>query len=331
MRKYQVYGLGNALVDKEFEVTDSFLAAAGIEKGLMTLLDEQQHLDLLAKLKAEFGLIKRVGGGSAANSMVGIAQFGGDVFYACKVGDDETGEFYVDNLKQAGVNIRVNELSLTGQTGKCMVMVTPDAERTMNTYLGITADLSEDELFLEELAESDYLYIEGYLVTSETAKAAIQKAKAQAKANQCKIAMTFSDPSMVKYFKDGLTELLGDEKIDLLFCNEEEALTYTDETDLAKAAAKLLDKAKQVAITQGANGASVYTQDSVTQVESPKVTAVDTNGAGDMFAGAFLYGATQGWDAEKSATLACAAAAEVVTQFGPRISKAAQQALLAKV
>lgn len=331
MRKYQVYGLGNALVDIEFEVTNEFLANNDIEKGLMTLLDEQQHITRLDKLTTEYDLIKRVGGGSAANSIVAVAQFGGQAFYACKIGNDEMGDFYADNLKQAGVNVRINELERSGQTGKCMVMVTPDAERTMNTYLGITADLSQNELFLEELAQADLLYIEGYLVTSETAKAAIQQAKKEAIKHNCKIAMTFSDPAMVKYFKDGLTELLGNEKIDLLFCNEEEAMVYTETDNVDKAAQILLGKAKQIAITRGANGASVYTETSTTHVASPTVTAIDTNGAGDMFAGAFLYGLSQGWETEKSAKLACAAAAEVVTQFGPRISAAAQQKLLSQL
>ncbi|MCU4676695.1 adenosine kinase [Catenovulum sp. 2E275] len=330
MRKYQVYGLGNALVDQEFEVTNEFLAVNNIEKGLMTLLDEAQHIELLNNLTKEFGLIKRVGGGSAANSMVAISQFGGSTFYACKVGDDETGEFYSQNLKQAGVHNRVSELNLTGQTGKCMVMVTPDAERTMNTYLGITADLSENELFIDELADADYLYIEGYLVPSDTARAAIAAAKQQAKANGCKIAMTFSDPSMVKYFKDGVDEALGTDPIDLLFCNEEEALTFTGETELGKAAQILLTRAKQVAVTRGANGASIYSANEVVSVESPKVTAVDTNGAGDMFAGAYLYAISRGWTVEKAAKLACASAAKVVTQFGPRISQTEQQNLLAE-
>ncbi|WAJ69594.1 adenosine kinase [Catenovulum adriaticum] len=328
MRKYQVYGLGNALVDQEFEVTNEFLAANKIEKGFMTLLDEAQHIDLLNNLTQEFGLIKRVGGGSAANSMVAISQFGGSTFYACKVGDDETGEFYSANLKQAGVHNRVSELNLTGQTGKCMVMVTPDAERTMNTYLGITADLSENELFIDELGDADYLYIEGYLVPSDTARQAIAKAKQQAKQQGCKIAVTFSDPSMVKYFKAGVEEVLGTDPVDILFCNEEEALTFTGETELGKAADALLKRAKQVAITRGANGASIYSESGVITAESPKVTAVDSNGAGDMFAGAYLYAISQNWTVQKAASFACAAAAKVVTQFGPRISEAEQQSIL---
>ena len=330
MAKYNVYGLGNALVDLEFEVTDDFLARQNIEKGLMTLLDEQAHQVLLDKLNQEFSLLKRAGGGSVANSLVGLCQFGGSAFLSCKVGDDESGQFYSDNLQQAGVAIRVAELDLHGQTGKCMVMVTDDAERTMNTYLGITADFSAKELFIEELADAEYLYIEGYLVTSDVARQAILQAKAQAKTNGNKIAMTFSDPSMVKYFKDGLDELLGSDPIDLLFCNEEEALTFAGTDNLAEAAKILLTRAKQVAVTRGADGASVFTAEGEVKVAAPQVKPVDTNGAGDMFAGAFLYATCNGWQTAKAAEFACAAASEVVQSFGPRISKEQQQTLLAQ-
>ncbi|MER2493190.1 adenosine kinase [Catenovulum sediminis] len=330
MYKYQVYGLGNALVDKEFEVTDDFLQQNNIEKGLMTLIEEDLHVTLLDKLTTEFGLKKRVGGGSAANSLVALAQFGGRAFLACKVGDDETGQFYVDNLKQAGVDTRIAELDVSGQTGKCMVMVTSDAERTMNTYLGITADFSEQELFLEELPQAEYLYIEGYLVTSDKARAAIIKARQAADAAGIKVAMTFSDPAMVKYFKEGVEEVLGDKPVDILFCNAEEATTFAGEADLDKAATKLLQRAKQVAITCGADGACVYTGAEKVQVAAPTITPVDSNGAGDMFAGAYLYAITQNWNIEKAALFACASAAEVVKHFGPRISKESQQELLAK-
>ena len=195
--KYHVYGIGNALVDKEFEVSDEFLLQQQIEKRMMTLIDEEQHLQLLERLKQEFGLKKRAGGGSAANTMVAISQFGGRTFYACKVGDDEQGRFYMHDLHAAGVQTRLDQVKKEGMTGKCMVMVTPDAERTMNTFLGITSDFSVNELHFEDLKESQYLYIEGYLVTSEMSRAAVVKAREKAAEYGVKTAMTFSDPSMV--------------------------------------------------------------------------------------------------------------------------------------
>ncbi|AWB68395.1 adenosine kinase [Saccharobesus litoralis] len=328
MAKYNVYGLGNALVDKEFEVTDAFLAEQNIEKGLMTLIEQEQQQSLLAGLQANFDLKKRAGGGSAANSLVGLSQFGGSAFYACKVGNDEFGRFYADDLAASGVTTRLNELSTQGNTGTCLVMVTDDAERTMNTYLGCTADLSTNELFIEELSQADYLYIEGYLVPSPTALEAIAAAKQQAKADGVKIAMTFSDPSMVKYFKDGIDQALGNERIDLLFCNEEEAQTFTDTNTVADASQALLKRAKTVVITLGAKGLLVIDDEKQVEVAGQPAKAVDTNGAGDMVAGAFLYGLSQNWDYAKAGELACKAASVVVSHFGPRLSKEQQQEIL---
>ncbi|WP_017446086.1 adenosine kinase [Gayadomonas joobiniege] len=330
MDNYYVYGLGNALVDKEFEVTDSFLTEKHIEKGLMSLIDAKQSEILLQQLTAAYPIKKQAGGGSCANSLYALCQFGGTAFLACRVGDDEGGRFYCNDLKKAGVDSRVQELELSGETGNCLVMVTPDAERTMNTYLGVTADFSERELFLDELLKADWLYIEGYLVTGENARAAILKAKSAAKNANKKIAMTFSDPAIVKYFQAGVDEVLAGEPIDLLFCNHEEACLYTGETDLDKAATKLLQVASQVAVTRGAEGASVYTGAEKISVLSPVVEAVDSNGAGDMFAGAYLYALSENWPVEKAARFACAAAAEVVQNFGPRISQQSQQDLLNK-
>lgn len=331
MTKYTVFGLGNALVDQEFEVTDAFLQSQGIEKGLMTLVEDEQHVQLLDQLTNTFGIKKRAGGGSAANTLVGLCQFGGSAFYACKVGDDESGRFYVEDLANAGVTTRIGELDLHGQTGKCMVMVTADAERTMNTYLGITSDLSPRELFKEEIEQADYLYIEGYLVTSESAQMAIADARAIAKDKNLKIAMTFSDPAMVKYFKEGVDKALGTDPIDLLFCNEEEALTFSDTSDYLAAGQALLARAKMVAMTRGSDGASIFTANDTVSVPAQPVQAVDSNGAGDMFAGAFLYGLSQNWSTEQSATLACHAAAVVVSHFGPRISAEQQQQILAEL
>lgn len=175
--KYDVYALGNALVDKEFEVTDAFLAEQGIEKGLMTLIDEDKHHELLNGLTDTFGLKKRAGGGSAANTIVAISQFGGKTFYACKVANDEFGEFYKNDLHAAGVDTGLGRLNSEGVTGKCMVMVTPDAERTMNTFLGITADFSTAEIHFDELKNAQYLYAEGYLVTSDVSRAAVLEAR----------------------------------------------------------------------------------------------------------------------------------------------------------
>jgi len=327
--KYDIYGIGNALVDKEFEVSEQFLGRAGIEKGLMSLIDAAQQIRLLAQLTQEFGLKKRAGGGSAANSMVAASQFGAKTFYACKVANDETGQFYQRDLKAAGVVTRLDELSLRdqGATGQCMVMVTPDAERTMNTFLGITADFCEQELHLEDLKQAQYLYIEGYLVTSDVSRAAAITARNVAKQNNVKIAMTFSDPAMVTYFKDNMAEMIGDH-IDILFGNEEECLTFTGCEHLDDAITALTKIADKLVITLGSKGAMVVKGSEQIVIAAHAVDAVDTNGAGDMFAGAFMYGVTQGWDDKQSARLANQAAAEVVSVFGARLEGETHQRLL---
>jgi len=327
--KYHVYGIGNALVDKEFEVTDQFLADNGIEKGLMTLIEQDQQVTLLANLKEKFGLKKRAGGGSAANTIVAISQFGGKTFYACKVADDETGDFYMKDLAIAGVETKLDQVKGDGVTGKCIVMVTDDAERTMNTYLGITSDFSEQDLHLDELKDSEYLYIEGYLVTSDVSRNAAIKARQVAKENGVKTAFTFSDPAMVTYFKDGVSEIIGD-GVDVLFCNEEEAQTYTGTNNLDDAIASLANIADKIIVTLGDKGAKAITGDKHVDIEVSAVKAIDTNGAGDMFAGAFMYGLTQGMSDRDAGMLASESAARIVATFGARLKKDVQQDLAEK-
>lgn len=330
MKKYHVVGLGNALVDREFQVTDQFLETHNFEKSIMTLLDEPQQQLLLRELHKEFKLEKRVGGGSAANSMVALSKFGGNAFYCCKIANDDDGEFYRNDLDQAGVENRLSVQDNDGHTGKCVVMVTPDAERTMSTFLGITIDFSLAELQQDVIANSDYLYIEGYLATSEIARAAVNKARKVAEQAGTKIALTFSDSSMVKYFREGLEEFLSP-GIDLLFCNREEAQLYAGTDNLESAIVKLLEFTKEVVITRGKEGAVIGTRDKRVQVPGIKVKAIDTNGAGDMFAGAYLYGVTQGWTMAQSGALASRAAAELVTHYGPRLPTATHRKILAEL
>ena len=170
MSKYNVYGLGNALVDMEFEVEDGFLNLMRVDKGVMTLVDEEEQHRLLAHLDAFEGT--RGSGGSAANTLIAVSAMGGSSYYACKVADDELGHFYLHDLKAAGVDTNINGVHADGITGKCLVLVTPDAERTMQTYLGISAELSVHEISEPHIRESQYLYMEGYLVTSPSAREA---------------------------------------------------------------------------------------------------------------------------------------------------------------
>lgn len=319
--KYDVYGIGNALVDMEFKVNDEFFKNNNVEKGLMTLVEEERQSELLDVLhKIHSDEIKKACGGSAANTVIAVSQFGGNSFYSCKVANDEAGKFYLNDLKDNGVHTKYTEESApAGTTGKCMVMVTPDAERTMNTFLGITATFSEEELVEEEIKNSKWLYIEGYLVASPTGQAAALKAKEIARKHGVKVAFTMSDPNMVKFFGENVAAIL-DGGVDMLFCNEVEAMEYAQTSDLSHAREELKKCAKNFAITLGKNGSTIWDGTMFIDIEPHTVEAVDSNGAGDMFSGAFMYGITNGHTMAGSGTLASLASSKIVSQFGPRLS-----------
>lgn len=316
MKKYDVYGLGNALVDMEFEVEDGFLDLMRIEKGIMTLVDEEQQHQLMTHLDAFEG--NKASGGSAANTLIAVAAMGGSSYYSCKVADDDLGHFYLHDLKAAGVDTNMNGTHTDGVTGKCLVMVTPDAERTMHTFLGISSELSLNELHKEHIAASEYCYMEGYLVTSPTAKLANIEARKTAEANGVKTAFTFSDPAIVEFFGDGLKQTIGD-GIDLLFCNENEALEFTEKKSIDDAMSVIKTFSKTFAITLGSKGAVVYDGNTLYEIDPVSTVAIDSNGAGDNFAGAFLYGITHGYSWLDAGNLASKTASKVVSQFGPRL------------
>ncbi|MCO4794269.1 MAG: adenosine kinase [Bacteriovoracaceae bacterium] len=318
MKKYHVYGIGNALVDMEIEVTPDFLLKSNVEKGVMTLVDQKRQDELLSHVDGHQH--KRSCGGSAANTIIAVSQFGGSSFYSCKVANDEPGDFYFKDLVENGVSTNLHGDRADGTTGKCMVFITPDADRTMNSFLGITETFSESELQIEDLADSEWLYIEGYLVTSNSGRSAALKSKEIAEQNGVKTAITLSDPAMANFFRDGLKEMVG-KGVDLLFCNEEEALAFTEKEDLKDAFEELKKVAKNFAITQGPRGALLYNGEKEIDVVTNKVEAIDTNGAGDLFAGAFLYAITHGHDFADAGRLACASSGKLVTQFGARLSK----------
>lgn len=318
-KKFDVYGIGNALVDMEFEVSADFLHKASIQKGLMTLVDENKQIEIINTLHGVQH--KRSCGGSAANTMIAISQLGGSSFYSCKVANDETGDFYFKDLIENGVetNLSMSRLE-AGTTGKCIVLITPDADRTMNTFLGITQNFSTKEIVDDYIKSSNYLYVEGYLVASPTGKDAAIRAKQLADANSVKTALTFSDVNMVTYFKDGLNEMIGG-GVDLLFCNEAEALAYSSSTSIKHAAEEIKKIAKTFAITLGKKGALVFDGKREYHIVTTPVEAVDTNGAGDLFAGAFLYGINHGLDYAEAGKLGCMASSVLVTQFGARLRK----------
>ncbi|MDO8953483.1 MAG: adenosine kinase [Gammaproteobacteria bacterium] len=320
MKQYHVYGIGNALLDIEFEVNFEFFAQHGIEKSVMTLVDEGRQALVLNYL----GLAnhrKIASGGSAANTMIAIQQFGSLGFYTCKIANDEAGDHYYREMRTAGLDSNFDtQVRQSGSTGKCLAMITNDADRTMNTFLGISETLSEEELNLEALQNSEYLYIEGYLMTSPTACKAVKKAKQLARAHNVKTSISLSDPAIVKYFKGQFLELIN-EGVDLLFCNYEEAAEFCDSTNLEVIKQTLQTVAKCFVITRGAKGSIVFDGQDYIEIAAVNVLAIDTLGAGDIYAGAFLAAITQGYSYEFAGRLASLASATVVAQYGPRLSQ----------
>ena len=317
MRKYDVYGIGNAIVDIVTEDEHDFFEKNGIEKGVMTLVDEKRQLELMKVIDMKKSRMS--GGGSAGNTVVAINQFGGKSFYSCLVAKDELGKFFLEDIKRNGIDTNLEyENCPPGHSGRCLVMTTPDAHRTMNTFLGVSSFLSPEHLDEEAIKNSEYIYLEGYLVASPKGLEAMKEARKIAERNKVSIALTFSDPSMVKYFSKQMYEIVG-ASVDLLFCNEEEAMIYTGTNSVSEAREKLKDVAKRFAITLGANGALIFDGDTFINIEPYQVKAIDTNGAGDMFSGAFMYGITHGHSYAEAGKIASLASSRVVSQFGPRL------------
>jgi len=326
MSHHHLYAIGNALVDTEYEVSDNLLATMGVSKRHMTLIDGPRRSELLGHVQGLHH--RRTGGGSAANTAVALAQLGGQAFYSCRVADDELGAFYAQDLQANGV---VTNLSHTraehGQTGSCMVLVTPDAERTMCTFLGVSAELDAHSLHPHDIAKSRIYYMEGYLAASPTGLQAALQGRQIAREHQVQLALTLSDVSMINFCKDGLLAMLGN-GVDYLFANEEEAQVWCGSTDLNTMVQTLSTLGKTACLTRGPKGSLVIQGQEVIEVPATPIKAVDTNGAGDMFAGAFLYGMTHHMDPRTAATLANRAAAQVVGQHGNRLQTQQLQDLL---
>jgi sugar/nucleoside kinase (ribokinase family) len=318
-KSYQIYGMGNALVDFEIETTKEELIELGIDKGVMTLIDEAKHIELYDYFGNKSH--SRACGGSAANTILGAQTLGSECFYSCLVASDETGEFYRADLLSHGVDSNLSSEKLAdGHTGKCLVMITDDADRTMNTYLGITGNIGYQQIDEKALLNSKILYVEGYLAGSPIALEGAVQAIVKAKEHNIKTAFSLSDPNIVNFCREGLEKIIGD-GVDYLFCNKDEALAYTQTNSLEAATKSLLKISKTLIVTLGEEGSVVITKEQKLEIQGVAVKAIDTNGAGDLFAGSFLHGLCRGLSLSDSGKLASFASAQLVTQFGPRLNK----------
>lgn len=319
MKKYNVFGIGNALVDCVYMVDNKFLDDNNIEKGLMTLVDEKKQKSIIEKIKNFDSVIQS--GGSVTNSVYTLSQLGGSGYVSVLVAEDEFGKIYLSDLKNSNVSTGGTTYTTgDGMTGSCLVLTTPDAERTMNTCLSISSNFSIKNINLVDLKSSEYLYIEGYLVTSDVAMEAVHQSIEFSSKNDVKIALTFSDLAMVKYFKDNFKSILNN-KVDLLFCNEDEAKTFSGYDTLEDSIKYLGKLSSTLVVTLGKNGSLIYHNGEKITIDPYPTKAVDTVGAGDTYAGAFLYGITNGLSLKKSGELASLLSSKVVSKIGPRLEK----------
>ncbi len=311
---YDVFGVGNAIMDIQVRCDDAFLTSTAIEKGIMTLTDDARQqlvLDALSDHDLNF-----CSGGSAANTIVGIAEMGGTTAYACKTGSDSFGKQYLEEMKDLGITIEIEQRD--GLTGTCVVLITPDAQRTMLTSLGVSSSLDADDILEAEIAKAKYLYVEGYLFAGDSTKAAALKAIELAKKNNVKIALTISDPFLIAICRDEFQALI-EGPVDLLFCNEEEAKALTGLEDPIACAQAIHQHCDNVALTLGKNGSIIMHENEVIPIEGFEVEATDTTGAGDMYAAGVLYGVTNGLSWHQAGHLGSHAAARVVSQLGARL------------
>lgn len=326
MKTYQVYAIGTALLDTEYDVSDEFLVQHQIAKGQTTRLDSEGLSQLNQALNTAYAPKICCCGGSAANSVIVLQNFGGQAYYTGAVGEDAAGDQFLHSLSEAGVGYNQQVRHADGYTGQCVVMLTPDAERTMNVGLGVAADVSLDRLDKNALADTEYFFIESYLASNPNAVDAAIHARQITEAAGGKTAMTFSDPLMVIQYKDALADILG-AGVDLLFCNEVEAREWADSKNLQDGIRELRALTKTLVVTLGADGAMILDADREIRIAPHRVKAINTNGAGDNFSGAFLYGVTHGMSFEQAGELASLTSASVVAQYGPRLRSEQYQAI----
>jgi sugar/nucleoside kinase (ribokinase family) len=318
-RPYDVYGVGNALVDILAQVDDDFVASFELPKGAMTLMDSVQQASVLQQLETQS--LHLASGGSAANTMIALAQSGGSGFYAGKVAHDPHGEFYRRDMNDAGVEFEVEPAPEAGDpTGSCVVLTTPDAERTMCTHLGVSTTLHAEDIDANHLAQCKYSYIEGYLWDADEPRSACVRAMELSKEKQTLVAFTVSDAFLIDRYAREFYEMIP-KYCDVLFCNSYEARQLCETDSLAVCVQKLGQLAPLVFMTESEKGCRVIRRDDVQHVEGFPVKAIDTVGAGDAFAGGTLYGLCNSMDPLTAARWGNFLASKVVSIIGPRLHR----------
>jgi sugar/nucleoside kinase (ribokinase family) len=320
MKEFQLYGLGNALVDIFIEVSEEEFAALGFERGSMRLVDVAEQKALLERFEKREPRL--VSGGSLANSIIAFAQLGGQAAFLGCVGDDRYGLFYQAEFEELGIDIG-NPVVVGQSTGTCLCLITPDAERTMRTCLGVGSHLAARHVDERRLMNSDWLFLEGYILANpQTGQEAIREAVRIARRHDVRIALTCSEAFIVHHFGDAFFETLS--QTDLLFCNASEACAVTGAASAQKAFADLADKVPSAVVTDGPHGVYVRHAGVEAHVPAYRCQPIDLTGAGDMLAGTFLYGIMNGLAPDRAARAANYLAMKVISQVGARLHHGAR-------
>ncbi len=317
-KQYSVSAIGNAMLDLVCEVPDQFLSQEGISKGVMNLVSRERSNYILKLVQP----IKETAGGSAANTISTLANLGLKTGYTGKIANDPKGRLFKKDLLENSIfyNTEFLDKSYTEATGKCIVLITPDKERTMNTYLGATEFLTAVDIDEDLIAQSEWLYLEGYRFDGQKSKEAFYKAIEIARKNKTKIAITLSDSFCVDRHRSDFIHLLN-ESADMVFCNEDELKSLYQIHDIQKAQEFIADTVGCLACTCAERGAYLFHGKSTRQIATNKVSVVDTTGAGDSFAAGFLYGLSKNFTFEKCAAFGNVIAGEVLKVYGPRVEK----------
>jgi sugar/nucleoside kinase (ribokinase family) len=311
---YDVVAIGNAIVDVIAPADDAFLTANGLAKGSMMLIDEPRAHDLYGRMAQAI----EASGGSAGNTVAGVASLGGRAAYVGKVAKDELGDVFAHDTRSIGVHFDSTPLAGGPATGRCLINVTPEGERTMCTFLGASSELGAADVDAKVIEGGAILYLEGYLFDPPEARRAFAKATGLARAAGRTIAITLSDAFVVERHRSTLLEFIETE-VDLVFANEVELKPLFQTDDFDAAAAAIRGKTRLAAVTRGASGSVVITADDIIAVEAfPVAKVVDTTGAGDQYAAGFMVGLAQGKPLAVCARLGGLAAAEVISHYGPR-------------
>jgi hypothetical protein len=320
MKNIQLCGLGNGLVDIQYTISEETMADYGMKKGEMRLIDNTERERLLEYFKDEkFSICS---GGSAANSVIAFTQLGGSACYKTVLGDDKFGKFYADEFEELGIILRADFLT-DYPTGTCFVFIAPDSERTMLTSLEATAFFAPKHLDEQLIARSEWIYIEGYKFSQVLSTEAVAEAVKLAKKHGTKIAFSVSDVFIIDNFYEKVKSLLPD--CDLIFCNEHEAMALTKTHDFDSACDKLFSECSNAIITQGPKGSRIKWDNNIFDVPAFSANAIDTTGAGDMFAGAFLYGIINSKNPQFAGYLASLCSAKAVSQLGARMNQNFEQ------